>query len=277
MSRDGVLDRIVAQKRAEIARMLAALPRVPERRPKPDLLASLARRPAEPLRLLTEIKLRSPSAGHLSRALAPAERAIRYARGGAAMISVLTDGPFFGGSFDDLAACRDALDRELGDARPYLLCKEFVLHPIQLDRALGAGADAVLIIVRCLQHGELPDLVRAAEERGLVPLVEVATLEELAAARAAGAKLVGVNARDLDTLKMDPARAAAVLAEIDPGTVAVHLSGLRGPDDVAQVAATRADAALIGEALMKQDDPSALLAAMVRAADPSPGTAPPRP
>lgn len=266
MSRAGVLDRILAQKRAEIARMLAALPRVPERRPKPGLLASLARRHAQPLRLLTEIKLRSPSAGELSRALAPAERALRYARGGAAMISVLTDGPFFGGSFDDLAACRDTLDRELGDARPYLLCKEFVLHPIQIERALGAGADAVLIIVRCLAPGELLGLVRAAEDRGLVPLVEVATLEELAAARDAGAKLVGVNARDLDTLKMDAARAAAVLAEIDRDTVAVHLSGLRGPEDVAQVAATRADAALIGEALMKQDDPSALLAAMVSAA-----------
>ena len=246
--------------------MLAALPSPPQRRPKPGALEALRRPAGGPLRLFTEIKLRSPSAGDLSRALTPAQRAVVYARGGATMISVLTDGPFFGGSFDDLAACREALDAEIGDARPYLLCKEFVLHPIQLDRALGAGADVVLLIVRCLENGELPSLVRAAEERGLLPLVEVATEAELVQARDAGARFVGVNARDLNTLKMDADRAAKVLAQIDPGVVAAHLSGLRAPEDVAQVAAGRADAALIGEALMRLDDPSDLLAAMVRAA-----------
>jgi indole-3-glycerol phosphate synthase len=182
------------------------------------------------------------------------------------MISVLTDAPSFGGSFADLASCRDALDVALGPARPFLLCKEFVLDPIQLDRALDAGADAVLLIVRILEHGELPGLVREAEARGLVPLVEVTTEEELARAESAGAKMVGVNARDLNTLKMDAERAARVLARIDAGTVAVYLSGLGKPDDVARVAGTRADAALIGEALMRQDDPTELLESMARAA-----------
>jgi indole-3-glycerol phosphate synthase len=124
----------------------------------------------------------------------------------------------------------------------------------------------VLLIVRILEHGELPGLVREAEARGLTPLVEVATGAELSQALAAGARLVGVNARDLNTLRMDAARAAAVVASIEPGIVAVHLSGLSGPDDVARVAASRADAALIGEALMRQDDPTELLRAMVRAA-----------
>jgi indole-3-glycerol phosphate synthase len=247
--------------------MLAGPPDPPRRRPRAGLLEALGRgSPRAPLRVFAEIKLRSPSAGELSRALTPAQRALAYARAGASMISVLTDGPFFGGSFADLAACRVALDAALGDARPYLLCKEFVLHPIQLDRAVGAGADAVLLIVRCLERGELPDLMRAAEARGLVPLVEVATEPELAQARAAGARLIGVNARDLNTLRMDAARAAAVLAQIEPSAVAVHLSGLAGPDDVARVSATRADAALVGEALMRMDDPEELLAAMVRAA-----------
>jgi indole-3-glycerol phosphate synthase len=267
-----MLDRILIPKRAQIARMLAGPPLPPQRKPKEGLLAALRRErdPAsdrrDPLRLFTEIKLRSPSAGDLSRVLSPPERALAYARGGAAMISVLTDEPFFGGSFDHLAACREALDAALGDARPYLLCKEFVLHPIQLDRALDAGADAVLIIVRILEGDALPRLVREAEARGLVPLVEVASEEELDAAHAAGAKLVGVNARDLNTLKMDPERAAAVLARIDAGALAAHLSGLSKPEDVARVAAGRADAALIGEALMRQDDPSEMLAAMVEAA-----------
>ncbi len=275
--RAGWLDRILVPKRAEVARMLQALPLPPRRRPQEGLLDTLRRGAGSDgrLRLISEIKLRSPSAGDLSRTLTPAERALRYAGAGASMISVLTDGPFFGGSFADLAACRTALDAALvrpdggspqTPTRPYLLCKDYVLHPVQLDRALDAGADAVLLIVRILEHGELPGLVRAAEARGLTPLVEVTTEEELAQARAAGARLVGVNARDLNTLRMDAARAAAVLASIEPQMVAVHLSGLRGPEDVARVAASRADAALIGEALMRQDDPTDLLRAMMRAA-----------
>ena len=263
-----MLDRILIPKRAEIARMIAGLPLSPKRSPKAGLLEALARGPGAPLRLITEVKLRSPSAGELSRVLTPAERALRYAAAGATMISVLTDGPFFGGSFADLAACRDALDAALGEKRPFLLCKEFVLHRVQLDRALDAGADAVLLIVRICERGELPGLVREAEARGLVPLVEVATVDELAPAKDAGAKLIGVNARDLNTLKMDAARAAEVLARIAPATVAAHLSGLAKPEDVARVAATRADAALIGEALMRQDDPTELLTAMVGAARP---------
>ncbi len=271
--RAGNLDRILIPKKAEVARMLAGPAFPPRRRPHDGLLAALSRGAdtgRAPLRLIAEVKLRSPSAGDLSRVLTPAERALRYAAAGARMISVLTDAPFFGGSFADLGACREALDAALGAGRPFLLCKEFVIHPVQLDRALDAGADAVLLIVRILERGELPGLVRAAEARGLVPLVEVATDEELDRATAAGARLVGVNARDLNTLKMDAARAAGVLARIEPGVVAVHLSGLRSPEDVARIAAGRADAALIGEALMRQDDPTELLAAMVRAAGAGP-------
>jgi indole-3-glycerol phosphate synthase len=267
--REGVLARIVEQKRAEIARMIAGLPVHAERAPKPGLLAALGRGQGEargPLRLIAEIKKRSPSAGDLSRALTPAERAMAYAEAGATMISVLTDAHFFAGSFGDLAACREALDQALGDARPYLLCKEFVLHPVQLDRAVASGADAVLLIVRCLDEEALPRLVGESEARGLVPLVEVATEGELDRAMGAGAKMIGVNARDLDTLAMDAARAARVLGKMGDEVVAAHLSGLRDASGVAEVASGRADAALIGEALMRRDDPRELLAAMVRAA-----------
>jgi indole-3-glycerol phosphate synthase len=264
--RAGALDRILVPKRAEVARMLAGPQLAPARQPRPGLPAALARAAGAPLRLIAEIKPRSPSAGELSHVLAPADRALAYAAAGATMISVLTDAPFFGGSFANLRASRDALDRALGGERPFLLCKEFVLHPVQLDRALDAGADAVLLIVRILEKGELPFLVREAMARGLVPVVEVSDEAELDQAQTAGAAIIGVNARDLNTLKMDAARAAAVLGRIEAGTVAVHFSGIGSPDDVARVASSRADAALIGEALMRQDDPSELLKSMVEAA-----------
>jgi indole-3-glycerol phosphate synthase len=294
--RAGVLDRILIPKRAEIARMLSGVQLPPRRRPGGQVIEALVRPEGAPLRLIAEVKRRSPSAGELSQALSPPERAVCYARAGARMISVLTDAPFFGGSFDHLAACRDALDEALGPARPRLLCKEFILDPIQLDRALDAGADAALLIARILTPDALVALSVEARARGIEPLVEVASEEELDAAKQAGARLIGVNARDLNTLKMDGERAARILGQIEREAVAIHLSGLASPDDVTRVAfppalvgdplsrsppptlvgdplsrsppstTRRADAALIGEALMRQDDPSALLSAMVRAA-----------
>src|SRR5262249_32268210 len=161
------------------------------------------RLPGQPLRLVCEIKFRSPSAGDLSRVLSAASRALVYADAGATMISVLTDSPFFDGSYEHLAECRDALDTALGLRRPLLLCKDFVLDTIQLDRAAGAGADAVLLIARILTPSELAGLAAEARQRGLKPIIEVATLEEIEPALSSGARLIGVNARDLDTLEID--------------------------------------------------------------------------
>jgi indole-3-glycerol phosphate synthase len=261
-----MIEKILVLKRAEVARMQAAPPLLPRRRAGGEVAAALQRRSGDPLRLIAEVKFRSPSAGPLSRALDAAGRALVYAGAGAAMISVLTDGPFFEGSFDDLARCRDALESALGSRRPRLLCKEFILHPVQLDRAVDAGADAALLIARIVSPRDLATLAAAARARGLEPLVEVATLDELAAAIEAEARVIGVNARDLNTLKMDPDRASAVLAAIPSSAVAVYLSGLATSADVTRVAAGPAAAALIGEALMRQDDPGDLLAAMTRAA-----------
>jgi indole-3-glycerol phosphate synthase len=261
-----MLDKILTPKRAEVARMLAAPALAARRSPGGGAIDALARQPGAPLRLIAEIKRRSPSAGALSTILSPTDRALAYAHAGAAAISVLTDRPFFDGGFEHLAACRDALDRELGAARPRLLCKEFVVHEIQLDRAVDAGADLVLLIARIVAPETLARLVEAARARGLEPLVEVATEAEIDDAFAANARIIGVNARDLNTLKMDAERAASMLAAIGDRAIAVHLSGLGQPDDVARVAAGPAQAALIGEALMRQDDPAPLLRAMVRAA-----------
>src|SRR5262249_20579261 len=161
-------------------------------------------------------------------------------------------------------------DETLGPARPPLLCKEFILHPIQLDRAIDAGADAVLLIARIVDPDGLARLAEEARARDLEPLVEVATEDELAAVTSlSGGRLMGVTPRDPNPLKMDHPGAAKILARIDPGGVAIPLSGLSSPEDVARVASPsaprRADAALIGEALMRRDDPTALLSAMVAA------------
>jgi indole-3-glycerol phosphate synthase len=257
----GLLDDILRQKSKEVAD-LSALP--PPARPDGlalrDVAAALGRATGGPLKLIAEIKFRSPSAGPLSRALSAGDRAAAYEAGGAAMVSVLTDARWFEGSFADLRSAR-------AKVRVPVLCKDFVVHEVQIDHAWAAGADAVLVIVRCLPERGGTDpvrrLVEAARTRGIEPFVEVIDERELERALAAGARVIGVNARDLDTLEMDTARAARVLASIPPGKVAVRLSGLKSRADAGAIAASRADAALIGEALMRRDDPGPLLAELV--------------
>jgi indole-3-glycerol phosphate synthase len=176
------------------------------------------------------------------------------------MISVLCDSRFFDGSFEHLRAAREA-------APVPILCKEFVIDPVQIRAARAWGADAVLIIVRCVESAMVAELVRVAREVGLEPFVEITSEAEAAVALEAGARLIGVNARDLDTLQMDRARAEQVLASLPAGVVRVHLSGLVTADDVRRVAATHVDAALIGETLMRRDDPFPLLTELHRAAE----------
>jgi len=261
-----LLGSILDAKRAEIDALRGApAPAAPARAPI-SVTGALARGrgASAPLRLVAEVKFKSPSAGALSTRLGPGERAVAYASAGAAMVSVLTDASFFAGSFAHLAAARAALDAE-GLAVP-LLCKDFVLDAVQLDAARAHGADAVLLIVRTLSSPRLSELVAEARDRGLEPLVEVTNDDELDAALAAGARVVGVNARDLDTLEMDAARATRVASKIPNDAIALHLSGVRSEDDVRAIAAGRCDAALIGEVLMRQDDPRPRLASFVRAA-----------
>ncbi len=261
----GVLGAILEQKKAEVWKLRSApsYVRVPAG-PRGTVFDTLRRPHGAPLRLIAEIKKKSPSAGALSTKLTTEARALRYATGGAAMISVLTDEKFFDGSWQDLVDARLALDHA-SVATP-LLAKEFVIDERQLAEAAACGADAVLLIARITPRERLAKLAAAARDLRLEPLVEVVTEEELAWALEAGARVIGVNARDLDTLAMDGARAARVLDAIPEGLVAVHLSGLKTPSDVTAIARSRADAALVGEALMREDDPALLLRAFVTAA-----------
>ena len=261
----GVLSDIVESKRREIhgLKHRACYTRVPDG-PRANATEALRRPPGDPLRLIAENKRRSPSAGELSSALTAAERAVRYAEAGAAMVSVLCDGPFFGGSWDDVVEVRQALEAA-GHATP-VLAKEFVIDERQLREAAACGADVVLLIARILDAERLVQLSGHASNLGLAAIVEVVTEEELAWAIAAGAAIVGVNARDLDTLVMDGARADRVLAAIPEGVIPLYLSGLKSPADVQRVASTRAHGALVGERLMREDDPAPLLRSLLSAA-----------
>ena len=251
----GLLARILSTKAGELPELRARkLPAAPARRE-----FSLRRRSGA-LQLIGEIKFRSPSAGPLSTVLSVGERAQAYERGGASMVSVLCDASFFDGAFEHLALARNACQLPL-------LCKEFVIDECQLDAATAYGADAVLLIVRCLSRERLVALTRAARERRLEPFVEVVNEEESKLAIDAGATLIGVNARDLDTLQMDALGAARVLGGLPESATRVHLSGIASPADVARVFGSPADAALIGETLMREDQPEARLRSLVAQAN----------
>jgi indole-3-glycerol phosphate synthase len=260
-----LLDRILATKRVEIAELKATdLEPSTVRRGTLDVPRLLRRGLGDPLRVIAEIKLKSPSAGALSSVLDVGARAQAYGRAGAAMASVLCDGPFFGGGWEDVTRARSGVDRLSRDLP--LLAKEFVLDEVQLDRARATGADAVLLIARIVSPERLRELYKAARTRDLHPIVEVANETELASAVACGAKIIGVNARDLDTLAIDAERVARVLAAIPSTVVRIHLSGVKTEDDVRAVARGPADAVLVGEALMREADPEPLLRAFVAAA-----------
>jgi indole-3-glycerol phosphate synthase len=172
---------------------------------------------------------------------------------------VLCDSTYFGGSYEHLTMAKEA-------CRLPVLCKEFVLDEVQLDWARAFGADAVLIIARCVTRDDFERLFNAAQERELVPLVEIATLEEATWVNELQCPVVGVNSRDLDTLRMDAERASAVLDSLTKKRTRIHFSGIKTQSDVIRVSKSGVDAALIGEVLMRQHDPEPLLRSLVEAA-----------
>jgi len=219
----------------------------------PALDAALRR---DTVAVIAEVKRRSPSAGAIREDLIPGERAALYAQHGAAAISVLTDGPFFGGSIDDLrAAARQS-------PVPVLL-KDFILDEVQILEARAAGAAAVLLIVRAL-GSRLAGLLRYSAESGLQALVEVHTERELSTALDAGASIIGVNSRDLDTFTIDTDAALEIVARVPAECVAVAESGMAGRSDVSRAADAGADAVLIGTALSAAASPGSLLQGLAR-------------
>jgi indole-3-glycerol phosphate synthase len=193
--------------------------------------------------VIAEFKRRSPSAGVLSGA-EPAEVARAYAAGGAAAMSVLTDGPFFGGSLEDLGAARGAMEIPV-------LRKDFVVDEVQIWEARAAGADAVLLIVRILDDVRLSGFLDLCRELRFACLVEVHDAGELERALAVGSPILGINNRDLDTLRTDRAVSLELGPRVPADRVVVSESGIAFPGEVEELGEAGVDAILVGEALMR--------------------------
>ena len=252
----GVLDTILARTRETVAREKARRPldgRHPDVTGAPSVrpFAAALARPGE-MRVIAEHKRRSPSRGAIREDLEPADVARRYAKGGAAALSVLTDEPFFGGRLGHLSEARAAT--ELPTLR-----KDFVVDPWQIAEARAAGADAVLLIVAALSDGELRRLLGEAQALRVDALVEVHDRGELERALAAGARLLGVNNRDLRTLSVSLETCIGLAPRIPDDVVAVAESGIKSGLDLRRLRDAGFDACLVGEHLMAAPDPGAAL------------------
>jgi len=256
-----VLDEILEGVRADLAERqrnvpLEQLKDMARRQQSPlDALAALK---ADGVSVIAEVKRASPSRGAMADIDDPAALAADYEAGGARVISVLTEQRRFGGSLDDLAAVRRAVQVPV-------LRKDFVVSSYQLWEARAYGADLVLLIVAALEQSALVSLVERAQSIGLLPLVEVHADEELDRAIDAGATVIGVNARDLGTLEVDRSVFARLAPRVPEGVVKIAESGVRGPQDLFQYAAAGADAVLVGESLVTGKDPRAAVADLVTA------------
>lgn len=213
------------------------------------------------LAIIAEVKRRSPSRGALAPGLDPMAQAARYEAGGASAVSVLTEPSYFAGSLSDLEMVAQASSIPV-------LRKDFVVAAAQIWESVLAGADAVLLIVAALSDAELADLLTEAGEAGLDALVEVHTASEADRAVAAGARIVGVNNRDLATFEVDLRTAEDLAPRISGVPVRVAESGVHSPADAGRMAAAGYSAVLVGEALVTAPDPGALVAGLRTAGTP---------
>ena len=258
-----VLDDIIVGVRGDLADRearvsLADLKERAYRQPQArDALAAL-RGPRRGVRVIAEVKRSSPSKGALAAIADPARLALDYQAGGASVVSVLTEQRRFGGSLNDLVAVRAAVDIPV-------LRKDFIVTPYQVWEARAHGADLVLLIVAALQQTVLTSLTERIHSLGMTALVEVHDGEEVRRAVDAGARVIGVNARNLKTLQVHRDVFATLAGQIPAGIVKVAESGVRGPHDVLDLASQGADAVLVGEALVTGGNPRAAVADLVSA------------
>jgi indole-3-glycerol phosphate synthase len=251
------LDRILAAHRARAAADRRDVADLYERARAADPARPFAKglRAGDGVSVIAEVKRASPSKGPLAPDLDPASLAAAYQRGGAAALSVLTDGEFFSGSPDDLQAARAAVDLPV-------LRKDFTVAAADVLDARIMGADAVLLIVAALSPAELAELLSVSRSVGLEALVEVHDEQEVGVALEAGATLVGVNQRDLISFQVDTRRAVRVAAVLPPGVVRIAESGITSAEDVKPLTDAGFDAVLVGESLVRSPDPEQAVRAL---------------
>jgi anthranilate synthase/indole-3-glycerol phosphate synthase/phosphoribosylanthranilate isomerase len=255
-----ILDRIVAQRRLDVAQ--AKL-----RRPGWELQAGLADAPEvidfrerlladRPMAVIAEVKRASPSKGDIAPGMDAVAQAMKYARGGAAGISVLTEPGWFKGTLDDMAGVRVAIDA-LGAERPAVLRKDFIIDPYQVVEGRVFGADSVLLIVAALDDVELGSLMELSRELGMEPLVEVNNSGEMERALRSGATVIGINNRDLRSFNVDLGTTDRLTGMVEGDVLLAALSGISTREDVERFEAAGAGAVLVGESLMLAEDPAA--------------------
>ena len=258
-----ILERIVRKRRDSVAHRKRVLPdvalklAVPKQAPARDFAAALSR---EGRNVIAELKKASPSLGLIRENYSPASLAAALESAGAAALSVLTEEDFFQGSLAHLKEAKKAVSIPI-------LRKDFIIDPWQVWEARSAGADSFLLIVAILSDELLRELLALGRELGMEPLVEVHSREELVRANAAGAKIIGVNNRDLRDFKVSLQTSLDLVTEIPDSAVAVSESGLHSPEDLLRLRKAGFDAFLIGKRLMKHRDPAAELREMLGPVD----------
>lgn len=258
-----VLDQIIEGVREDLAErkklveVNRVLEKISEANPVLDVLPSLQ---SSKLSVIAEVKRASPSKGALAEILDPADLAISYQAGGATAVSVLTESRKFGGSLADLAAVRSAVNIPI-------LRKDFMVDEYQIFEARAYGADIILLIVAALSDLQLSEYFALAKSLGMQVLVETHTLDEVERALLLDPKIIGVNARDLTTLKIDLDAFDRLAKAIPHGIVKVAESGISSLQDVISYRNSGAEAILVGEALVKDGDPAQMIQNFINRAD----------
>jgi anthranilate synthase/indole-3-glycerol phosphate synthase/phosphoribosylanthranilate isomerase len=263
MGEPTILDTIVTKRREDVRAAKTAVPAS-------ELEQRLALAPAvipfearlrrdSPMAVIAEVKRASPSKGDIAPGMDAVAQAMEYARGGAAGISVLTEPAWFKGTLEDMAGVRAAVEA-LGEARPAVLRKDFIVDEYQELEARVHGADSVLLIVASLDDATLVHLMERSRSLGMEPLVEVNNAEEMERALCAGARVVGINNRDLRSFRVDLGTTDRLASMVHSGMLLAALSGISTREDVERFEAAGASAVLVGESLMVAEDPAAKIA-----------------